>query len=365
MRIGTNIAAYMAGAQLSKVEKKLSVSMERLSSGYKINTSKDDPAGMAMTQKLRTQIKELNRSSMNASDGVSVIETAESALSEVESMLQRIRELAVQGASDSYTDEDRGNIMSEISELEKEIDRISTDTQFNNQSLLDGTFERCTYAFDKDGRMTTDVGVLYLSNEVPAGTYELTISGGKIQVNETEIQAKFGANAIATVDGNKVDIKGDDGFEISFSVNNPSISNQKVTIEISDIGGMPIQVGNNEGQDINVIIPRVATDVLHIDDVDCTTVEGCGKAITKLDKAISLASKIRSMLGAFQNRLDSAVLSINSTTESLTSALSTISDTNIAEEMTEYTSQNVLQQSGISMLSQANQMPEKILQLLQ
>lgn len=365
MRIGTNITAYMAGAQLAKVEKSLSRSMERLSSGYKINVSKDDPAGMAMTQKLRTQIKELKRSGMNASDGISVLEVTESALSEVTLMLQRMRELSVQGASDSSTDEDRKNIMSEITELQKEIDRVSTDTQFNNQNLLDGTFERRTYAFNENNRLTKDVSVLYVSESVSAGTYELTISKGKIDVDDEQIKAVFGQNAIATVDGNKVDITGDNGFEMSFALNNPNMSDQKVTIELWDIGTMPIQVGNNEGQSVDIIIPRVSTDVLHIDDLDCTTSVGCGRAITKLDKAISIASKIRSSLGAYQNRLDNAELSITSATDSLTTALSNISDTNMAEEMTEFTSQNVLQQAGISMLTQANQMPEKVLQLLQ
>lgn len=365
MRIGTNIAAYMAGSQLAGVEKKLSASMNRLSSGYKINCSKDDPAGMAMTQKLRVQIKELNRSEINATDGISVVETAESVLAEVESMLQRMRELSVQGASDSYTDEDRSNIMSEIKELQDEIDRISEDTKFNNQSLLDGTFDRNSYAFNEDGRLTSDVRVLYMSDTVNAGIYELTISDGKIVSDDATIQGIFGETAVATVDGNKVDITARDGFELSFALDNPDAADQTITIQIEDMGGMPIQVGNNEGQSLEIIIPRVDTELLHIDDLDCTTTSGCDAAITKLDKAISLVSKIRSNLGAYQNRLDSVAQTIAATTESLTSALSKIADTDMADEMTEYTSQNVLQQAGITMLSQANQMPEKVLQLLQ
>lgn len=365
MRIGTNISAYMAGAELSKTEIRTSISMAKLSSGYKITSSKDDPAGMAMSQKLRIQISELRRSGMNASDGISVIESAESAIAEVESMLQRMRELAVQGASDTSTDEDRKNIASEVDQLQKEIDRVSTDTQFNNQNILDGNFGRCTYTFDENGRLTTDVGVLYVSENVPAGTYELDIADGKIKIDETKMQDVFGQNAIATVDGNKVDITGDDGFEISFSVNNAAIADKTVKIEIADMGAMPIQVGNNEGQQIDILIPRIATDVLHIDDADFTTADGCGKAITKLDKAVSLVSKIRSSLGAYQNRLDSTTNSLDSYTDSLTSAMSSISSVDIAEEMTEYTSQSVLQQAGISILSQANEMPERVLQLLQ
>lgn len=136
MRIGTNIAAYMAGGQLNTVEKRLSASMERLSSGYKINTSKDDPAGMAMTQKLRTQIRALDRSSMNASDGMSVTQTAEGALSEVEAMLQRMRELAVQGANDTNVQKDRDAINAEMEQLTEEIGRIGSTTEFNTMKVF-------------------------------------------------------------------------------------------------------------------------------------------------------------------------------------------------------------------------------------
>lgn len=365
MRIGTNIAAYMAGGQLNNVEKKLSASMNRLSSGYKINTSKDDPAGMAMTQKLRTQIRALDRSSMNASDGISVTQTAEGALSEVEAMLQRMRELAVQGASDSYTDEDRKNIQGEIEQLKSEINRISTDTQFNNMNLLDGTFERRAYGFDSNDRMTSDVDSLYVSNSVPAGDYTLNIVGGKIDTTEATIHSTFGDDAIATVDGNKVIITGADGFEMRFAVENESMADQTVRFEVTDIGKMPIQVGANEDQQMKIEIPRVNAETLAIDDVDCSTSDTCGEAITKFDRAISFVSNIRGQLGAYQNRLESATLSLDNTSLNISSAVSRIADTDMADEMTEYTTFNVLQQAGISMVSQANQLPEKVLQLLQ
>lgn len=365
MRIGTNIAAYIAGGQLSGVEKKLSSSMNRLSSGYKINTSKDDPAGMAMTQKLRTQIRALKRSSMNGSDGISVTQTAESAVSEIEAMLQRMRELAVQGSDDSYTDEDRKNIQSEVSQLTQEINRISTDTQFNNTNLLDGTFQRRTYAYDDNERLTTDIAVTTLSDNVPAGTYKLTVTGGEIDLSDDKIQEQFGSNAIAQRDGNKVKITSSDGFEMTFAVKSEDITDQDFTFDVEDIGTMPIQIGGNEGQQINIIIPCVNAESLAIDDIDMTTTTSCGKAISKLDKAISYASKVRSSLGAYQNRLESATGTLDNTGENLTSALARISDTDMAEEMTNYTTYNVLQQAGVSMLSQANQLPEKVLQLLQ
>lgn len=365
MRIGTNIAAYMAEGQLANVENRLSASLKRLSSGYKINTSKDDPAGMAITQKLRVQIKELDRAGMNSLDGVSAVDTAESALSEVEAMLQRMRELAVQGASDSYTDEDRQNIKSEISQLQQEINRVSEDTQFNNQNLLDGNFERKSYTYDANDRLTSGVSTLYVSDEVLAGDYTFNISGGKITMDDTQLQSLFGDDAITTVDGNKLTITNSKGYEMSVALNDSTMSDQEIKVTVTDLGGMPIQVGNNEGQDINIIIPRVDTATMHIDDVDYSTTEGCSAAITKMDTAISYVSRVRGRLGAYTNRLESTSASIEGKNESLTSALSRIADTNMAAEMTEYTSQNVLQQAGISMLTQANQMPEKILQLLQ
>lgn len=132
MRIGTNMSAIISNGYLSKSEKSLQKSLERLSSGYKINSAKDDGAGKAISEKMKTQIKNLNRASMNASDGISVTQAAEGAMAEIQSMLQRMNELAVQGANDSFTDEDRNNINSEIQSLKKEIDRISSDTEFNN-----------------------------------------------------------------------------------------------------------------------------------------------------------------------------------------------------------------------------------------
>ena len=150
MRIGTNMSAIISNGYLSKSEKSLQKSLERLSSGYKINSAKDDGAGKAISEKMKTQIKNLNRASMNASDGISVTQAAEGAMAEIQSMLQRMNELAVQGANDSFTDEDRNNINSEIQSLKKEIDRISSDTEFNNTKLLNGEVQRRSYATVKN-----------------------------------------------------------------------------------------------------------------------------------------------------------------------------------------------------------------------
>ena len=180
MRIATNMSALIANGYLSKSENRLQKSLERLSSGYRINSSKDDSAGMAISEKMKKQIQNLNRAEMNASDGISVTQTAEGALSEIHAMLQRMNELAVQGANDTFTDEDRSNINSEIESLRKEIDRISTDTEFNNTKLLNGDVQRRAYStvVSAGGEVNLTSGAIatYFTNSVEAGNYGLKVN---------------------------------------------------------------------------------------------------------------------------------------------------------------------------------------------
>lgn len=171
MRINNNISAVIANNQLSKTENKLSKSLERLSSGLKINRAADDPAGMAISQKMRTQIRGLSRASQNSLDGISVVETAEGALSEVASMLQRMRELAVQAGNDSYTEEDKGAIQQEAEALSTEIDRISKDTEFNKITLLDGSLDQKGYTNNSSVKIST------FSSSVDVAKYSITVDG--------------------------------------------------------------------------------------------------------------------------------------------------------------------------------------------
>lgn len=361
MRIGTNMSAHIACGQLSKTEKKLSDSLGKLSSGYKINTSKDDSAGMAISEKMRAQIKGLDRASSNASDGISVSQTAEGALSEIHAMLQRMRELAVQGASDTYSDEDRKNIMEEIKALQKEVDRISSDTEFNGTSLLNGDMQRRTYALDKDGKLNSDLKVAYMSGDVQAGQYSLKYNAdGTITPG-----AGFDTDAIITYNDNKINISGSNGFEMMLSYDEANMKPGDYTLEVWDIGTMTIQLGANEGQTMGICIPEISCESLNIDKIDMNTTDGCQDAISKLDEAIGRVSLVRAEIGADQNRLEYSVSSLDVTEENMTSALSRIQDVDMAEEMTNYTQYNVLQQAGVSMLAQANQLPEKVLQLLQ
>lgn len=370
MRIGTNMSAIIANRYLTKSENTLQKSLERLSSGYRINNSKDDSAGMAISEKMRKQIQNLNRSSMNASDGISVTQTAEGALSEIHAMLQRMNELAVQGSNDTFTDEDRANINSEINSLRKEIDRISTDTEFNNTKLLNGDLQRRAYSTivspSGEVNLTSGATATYFTNSVEAGEYGLKVNADGTAEFLTDADGKrvgFSDTAIITSENNKVKVTDNNGFEMEFTVEEGFSGD--VTVELWDIGMMPIQVGANANQIIDIEISEISARTLNLDILDFSTSDTCGKAITVINEAISRVSKVRSNLGAYQNRLEYSVTSLDATEENMTAALSRMTDVNMAEEMTNYTQSNVLQQAGISMVAQANQLPEKILQLLQ
>lgn len=372
MRLGTNMSAVVANKYLTKSESQLQKSLERLSSGYKLNSSKDDSAGMAISEKMRTQIKNLDQASKNASDGISVVQAAEGALSEIHTMLQRMNELAVQGANDSYTDEDRKNISNEIEALKKEVDRISGDTEFNNTKLLNGDVQRRTYATIDNGsgerNLTDAVKTTFLTKDVPAGDYGIILNGDGTASFATDAGGSrigFSDTALLESADNKVRITDLDGFEMEFTINPESGYTGEVTVELWDIGTMPIQVGANAGQTIDITISEVSVASLNLDTMDFSTSAGCREAITTINNAISRVSKVRSELGAYSNRLEYSVTSLESTEENMTTAMSRIMDVDMAEEMTEYTQYNVLQQAGISMVAQANQLPEKVLQLLQ
>lgn len=455
MKINNNISALVANNKLQKTQNNLAQSVERLSSGLKINHASDNPAGMAISQKMRTQIRGLSRASDNALDGISVIETAEGALSEVQSMLQRMRELAVQAANDTNDEVDRDSIQEEISSLQEEIDRISKDTEFNKTALLDGSVDYRGYTDKAAVKIST------FTEEVDAGEYKIQVNqagskaettfympsgnvtdaqAGIVNINGLEISLEAGdtptdvynkmletakyanlevtaagsvyristkeygsdeaikvtsdnlasvaylgmtegirtgtdakitlmdgfANTASYVaDGNTIHILDRGNFDMEVKVAENVVLNDTVTMDVMSIGGMILQIGANEGQTMQLKIPEISSESLGIQNIGVYTNETASDAITKLDAAIETVSAVRSQLGAYQNRLDHAIASLDLTEENMTTALSRIEDLDMAEEMTEYTQQNVLQQAGVSVLAQANDLPQMALQLLQ
>lgn len=279
MRINHNIAALNTYRQLNTANANQTNSMEKLSSGLRINKAADDAAGLSISEKMRGQIRGLDQASRNAQDGISLIQTAEGSLSETHDILQRMRELAVQASNDSNVAQDRTAISDEMKQLRDEIGKVKENTQFNTQKLLDGS----------------------------------TGSGGTVTL-------QVGSNAAETM-------------ELDFT---------KKGINLSDIVTTDLADGN-------------------IDVSDTTKAQA---AITQLNTSITDVSSGRSMLGAYQNRLEHTVNRLDNTSENLTASESRIRDVDMAKEMMNQTKNSILSQASQAMLSQANQQPQNVLQLL-
>ncbi|MCM1178950.1 MAG: flagellar hook-associated protein FlgL [Clostridium sp.] len=459
MRLNHNTLAYAAKNNLNAINNNLTKSMQRLSSGYKINKSSDDPAGKAISRTMQTQIRGLDRAELNANDGISLIQTAEGALNEIHSILARMRELAVQAANDTYDETDRGAMQDEIEQLKDELDRISDTTDFNGRSLLNGELNKKGYA-DSD-----DLKIVEIGGDIEAGVYGITVDGsgakqavktitaladtavitkaqeGSLSINGYSIdiyegmtgkevnaairdaaakinidydmtgtlttqqygrkqsitvksdneeladllgadgKAEHGENATADfamdagkrigfedtatieTEGKRVTVTDKNGFKMVYDID-PAATGD-VNITVLSAGPMVFQIGNNEGQTVSVNIGKTTADSLDIETINIYTNGYATDAIGRIDAAVDKISSIRSGLGAYQNRLDYTVTNLQTANENLTSAVSRIMDSDMADEITEYTQQNVLSQSALQMLMKSNARPEGLLQLFQ
>lgn len=277
LTINTNVASLNAQRNLGATQTNLSKSMQRLSSGLRINSAKDDAAGLAISDRMTAQIRGLNQAARNANDGISLAQTAEGALQEVTNILQRVRELSVQGANDTNGPNDRGSITDEIVQQLKELDRIANSTQFNGTNLL-------------DGNATVTAGLTF----------------------------QVGANTTA----------------------NDTINVTIASSTVTDLG--------------------LTTPVADIADA-----AGFQTMIDDVDDALTTVDDIRGNLGAVQNRFESTIANLNNVAENLSASRSRILDADIAQETSNMTKQNILQQAGVSILAQANQQPQLALSLLQ
>jgi flagellin len=570
MRINYNVSSIIAKNALNNNDSRLSISTKKLSSGYKINSSKDDAAGLAIARKMDMQIKSLQRANSNTNDGLSVVNTADGAMSEMHSILQRMNELSVQAANGTNSDSDREQIQLEIDELIQEIDRIADTTQFNAQNLLDGSFaykgytntenvkvmsytddvEKGVYILDnltyykytdekityEDGTeekkkydrysaestdsvknalvmddgvslsaysdienvkgfplgsqvelddeniiisddkgfelkitlndrdnvdeagLKTDVGNTesvtietyqdikvkdasgneytisklvtenaVINDDIPAGTpvteittlpagtttRNITIGGKLTTVTDQAIKAgttvtniysgekageyatiekdleDLGISNISniSVNGDTITIEYNGGADsvsltatsaLSASlISTDEMNRTKYTVvgnksddsciqlDLTKMGAMVVQVGANEGQQLEIEIPALNAVNLGIDHLDLTTEKSATESINVVAKAIDQLSSVRARIGAYANRLEHTISNLDTTEENMTSSYSRIMDVDVAEEMTEYTSVQVLVQAATSVLAQANERPQQVLQLLQ
>ncbi len=380
MRINTNLMALNTHRQLSVNTGNVAKSTEKLSSGLRINRAGDDAAGLAISEKMRAQIKGLDMASKNSQDAISLVQTAEGALTETHSILQRMRELAVQSSSDTNQDNvDREALQAEFVALRSEIDEIAANTQFNNKNLLNGTFGLNTAVdnVNSDVQVGTN-GVTEITLEgfsagaaqsitfAQAGgggaTYEATFDGVTVAgvVNEAtagSFSLDFGGGRIATV---------------TYSAGMTTDYFATATNLQFDVTGTAakIQTGANASETLDVSIASMdSTDLTAVSGaLDTATVAdgtSAEAAITTVNEAINTVSTQRANLGAVQNRLEHKIKNLDTSSENLSAAESRIRDLDMAAEMTKFTSNNILVQASTAMLAQANSAPQSVLSLLQ
>ncbi len=360
MKINSNIQAMITNNVLSRNENELSKASEKLSSGYRINSAKDNPAGMAITNRMNSQIRSLNKANQNSKNAKNAIATAEGALSEIQNMVQRMTELAVKAANGTNTSADRSAIQKEVDALKEEIKRVAGETEYNTQHLLNG--EQGLRGYSSDAAVdVTLYNTDFPLNDEHGDPYKITIEqdGEKVKVTG------FPDNMDVTAEDGVIKVTTKMGGELKLSYDEGSLPLNDVELKLMGTGGMHIQVGTQQGQEIQIVIPEISLENMGINALDMSTEESARKAMDLMSGALSFISSVRSQLGAYENRLESTISNLDVSTENLNEAYSTIKDTDMAEEMVEYTKLQVLVQAGTSMLTQANEQPQQALQLLQ
>lgn len=335
MRINHNISALNTYRQLAMNNLNASKSMEKLSSGLRINRAGDDAAGLAISEKMRGQIRGLEQAARNSQDAISLIQTAEGALNETHAILQRMRELAVQAANDTNQPEDRQAIQKEVTQLEEELTRIATTTQFNGKALLNGSFGvkldvANTNAIGANGIVSVDV-----SNAVANETYTLTSAAGKLTLTDSKGNAQVLTGLTngftGTLNFDKLGVKLEvNNFQGGTGVTFTSGTND--TIKTDTTASATFQIGANQGQKLSISISDMSAAGLGVNNINSKMLNhgDATAAITTIDNAIKLVSTQRSQLGAWQNRLEHTINNLSTSAENLTAAESRIRDVDYA-----------------------------------
>ncbi len=402
MRINTNISALNAHRQLMTNTEMGSRAMEKLSSGLRINRAGDDAAGLAISEKMRGQIRGLHQASRNAQDGISLIQTAEGALSEIQTILQKMRELATQSASDTNTGDDRKEIQKEINQLAQEISRIAAQTEFNTQKLLDGTLEDMAFhigankgqnvklsigemsakELEVQGKVCIATAVKLTESDTIPGLQVRSLTGKELTIEFAALQDKDGKGVAKTTAGLSADGKTitvslaqEEGDGTDPGVINATHGDVKAALEsVAAEAGIEVLEGTgfNGTTNLNETTKPVSTSVSkqlnegasELVGIYVSSQSAADEAIETLDKAIVNVSAERSMLGAYQNRLEHTIANLGTSAENLQAAESRIRDVDMAAQIMEFTKANILNQAATAMLAQANIAPQTVLQLL-
>ncbi len=399
LTINTNIASLNAQRNLTTSQGSLATSLQRLSSGLRINSAKDDAAGLAISERMTTQIRGLTQAARNANDGISLAQTTEGALVEIGNNLQRIRELAVQSANATNSTSDREALNAEVQQLIQEIDRVANQTTFNGTKLLDGSFTGALFQVGADSGQTINITTVVDANaDVLGGSYFATDYDGSPASTIT------GATAAGTLSGLQISVDAD-GDVTTFDI--PDVAYEVGATEVDvgiavgnainatmDVTGVYAEVDKDtgeitlqsvkKGQTFTVAMAGGATSTLaeyglsggtggnaleataqYADGLDVTTFLGAQRALEVVDTALTAVNSSRADMGAIQNRFASTITNLQTTNENLSASRGRILDADFAAETANLSRTQILQQAGTAMLAQANALPQQVLQLLQ
>jgi flagellin len=397
MTINTNVASLTAQRNLNSSQSTLSTSMQRLSSGLRVNSAKDDAAGLAIAERMAAQTRGLNVAARNANDGLSLAQTAEGALGKVGDMLQRMRELAVQSANATNSDDDRKALQAEVGQLRDEIDRVAKNTSFNGKKLLDGSFAAANFqvgsnsgeaitvaaltdsssdglskvVYGSDSVTTGTAGSISTLTEITAGDLAITVDGTEYELAEIG-EARSGEERLGQVveainrrtadTGVTAFLKAETDGTYTMEVRSSKLEADGDAVAVS-FGGFTAATTGFTAADVSVTSGS-STSTAGISELSIETAEDAWLAIKQIDDSLNQINEARATLGAVQSRFENAVSNIAIQTENTAAARGRIVDADFAQETASLSKSQILQQAGTAMVAQANQLPQQVLQLL-
>ncbi len=378
--INTNVASLNAQRNLNTSQSSLATSMQRLSSGLRVNSAKDDAAGLAIAERMNTQVRGLNVAARNANDGISLAQTAEGALGKVGDMLQRMRELAVQSANASNNADDRAALQAEVSQLREEIGRVAGKTAFNGTKLLDGSFTAANFQVGANSGDIITVSSLVDATTAKLGSTNFAsdtlaistatnlnaVAAGDITIAGVSI----GALASATTSSERIGqiVAGINSVSSQTGINAYVDGTTLTLTSKSNIAGATVAVSGGVAALADIGLTANAGDtaaaVQGIDSLDISSYAGSALALDQIDSALNQINSSRATLGALQSRFENVVSNIQITSENLAAARGRIVDADFAAETANLSRAQILQQAGTAMVAQANALPQQVLQLL-
>ncbi|MES2102197.1 MAG: flagellin [Pseudomonadota bacterium] len=381
LSINTNVNSLTAQRNLGASQSSLATSMQRLSSGLRVNSAKDDAAGLAISERMNTQIRGLNVAARNANDGISLAQTAEGALGKIGDMLQRMRELAVQSANATNNQTDRDALQAEVGQLKEEIQRVASTTKFNGTALLDGSFTSKAFQVGANSGETITLASVAnaqlagLGTLTPPPTYSQTTAAAVGAFATGIVAGALSINGVgivtaATADAPTQATALDAAFAAAKAANPSALANVTMTAgvitstdqNLTIAGTMAGVTGITAGTTAGTATPGVQET--GIANLTIGTAEDAASAMDAIDSALTAINTARGTLGAVQSRFENAIANIQVTSENLSAARGRIVDADFAAETANMSRANILQQAGTAMVAQANQLPQQVLQLL-